>query len=104
MTDGFLIGGHNLGTEKGSGIKELSSRTNPSPYDPQGKLVNNDGNSSKSKKRPTLDAQSFIFNEDMKRIRKAESVILHAEARFGVLSRDPEGRLVPILQVNSVAN
>jgi hypothetical protein len=53
----------------------------------------------KKKRQNTIEGQSFIFNEDMKRIRKAEDVILHAEAKFGVLSRDPQGRLVPLLQV-----
>lgn len=101
MTDGFTIGGHshgdmnNLSDSKGI----MQSKTLPSPYDPKRKLGNDTQLSSKNKKKSSVDPQSFIFNEDMKRIRKAEGVILHAEAKFGVLSRDPEGRLVPILQV-----
>ena len=43
-------------------------------------------------------AQSFIFNEQMSKIRQAEMVILAEEKKFGVLSKDPEGRLMPRLQ------
>jgi hypothetical protein len=50
------------------------------------------------KVNPTSDLQSFIFNDDMRRIRKAESIIMRAEAQFGKYSRDPEGRLVPLDQ------
>ncbi len=93
MTDGFLIGGTSSDQRKTDTSKTITSRQNLST------VTSKDGSSSKSKKRFNADAQSFIFNEDMKRIRKAEGVILHAEAKFGVLSRDPNGRLVPILQV-----
>jgi hypothetical protein len=40
-----------------------------------------------------------VYSEDIKRIRAAEKVIMDSEAKFGVMSRDPYGRLVPILQV-----
>lgn len=43
-------------------------------------------------------AQSFIFNENMSKIRQAELVILAEERKFGVLSKDPDGRLMPRLQ------
>lgn len=43
-------------------------------------------------------AQSFIFNENMSKIRQAELVILAEEKKFGILSKDPDGRLMPRLQ------
>eukprot|EP01032_Pedospumella_encystans_P016914 gene16914-19277_t len=43
-------------------------------------------------------AQTFIFNENMSKIRQAELVILAEERKFGVLSKDPDGRLMPRLQ------
>lgn len=42
--------------------------------------------------------QSFILNEDMRRIRRAESAIIRTEAHHGTFGRDPDGRLVPLLQ------
>lgn len=42
--------------------------------------------------------QSFIFNDNMSKIRQAELVILAEERKFGVLSKDPDGRLMPRLQ------
>lgn len=47
---------------------------------------------------PVTEAQSFILNEDMKRIRHAEALIMKAETRFGKFMRDPEGNLVPYMQ------
>jgi hypothetical protein len=46
----------------------------------------------------TTEAQSFVLNDDMKRIRRAEALILKAEVRFGKFMRDPDGNLVPYLQ------
>lgn len=46
----------------------------------------------------TSAAQSFVFNENMAKIRQAELVILVEERKFGVLSKDPDGRLMPLLQ------
>lgn len=43
-------------------------------------------------------AQSFVFNENMAKIRQAELIILVEERKFGVLSKDPDGRLMPLLQ------
>jgi hypothetical protein len=43
-------------------------------------------------------AQSFIFEEGLVRIRQAELVVLSEEKKFGMLARDPEGRLMPRLQ------
>lgn len=43
-------------------------------------------------------AQSFVFNEQMSKIRQAELVILAEERKFGVLAKDPEGRLMSRLQ------
>jgi hypothetical protein len=46
-------------------------------------------------------AKSFVLNEDMLKIRQAEQVILAEEDRFGSFCRDPEGRLMPEMQVRS---
>ena len=42
--------------------------------------------------------KAFILNEDMAKIRQAEIVILTEEKKFGALSKDPHGRIMPILQ------
>ncbi len=44
---------------------------------------------------------SFVLNEDMVKLRQAELVILKEEEKFGALSLDPNGRLVPKLQVKN---
>lgn len=73
-------------------------------------MVNNSMNLPKSRtlkagdlssRKPSTkpDLQSFILNEDMRKIRMAENVILRSEAKNGIMSRDPQGRLVPLLQV-----
>jgi hypothetical protein len=54
--------------------------------------------------KPSEDAgppqmPSFILNEDMVKLRQAELVILKEEEKLGVYSLDPNGRLVPKLQV-----
>jgi hypothetical protein len=46
-------------------------------------------------------AQSFVFNEQMSKIRQAELVILAEERKFGVLAKDPDGRLMPLLQAKT---
>lgn len=96
-TTGYQIGGRRTLVQGGSNT--TSKGKDPgfiSPYDPKKKLKGQDKEKTKVEKR---DLTSYIFNEDMKKIRHAESVILGAEARFGVFSRDPQGRLVPIVQV-----
>jgi len=42
--------------------------------------------------------KAFILNEDMAKIRQAEIVILTEEKKFGALSKDPHGRIMPLLQ------
>lgn len=48
----------------------------------------------------TLQAepQTFIFNDDMTKIRQAELVILKEEQKFGIHMRDPDGKIAPRLQ------
>ncbi|RYH01484.1 hypothetical protein EON65_48340, partial [archaeon] len=77
-----------------------STLTSPSPY-----LSGKIRTSSRSGKRAIEGGsgggggmQSFVFNEDMRRIRIAEGIIMKVEAQFGIFSRDPDGRLAPLLQ------
>jgi hypothetical protein len=95
---GYQIGGKKVSsTERKLSAKEAMAISS-SPYAPKKK--GKTGTELLTGKQATgkKDLSSFIFNEDMKKIRHAESVILAAEAKFGVFSRDPQGRLVPILQ------
>lgn len=106
QTSGYAIGGRREPRETLSKTapKEMSSALSaPSPYESQKKPrpTTNAKDRSKGRGGDRRDVSSFIFNEDMKKIRHAESVILAAEARFGVFSRDPNGRLVPIVKVKS---
>jgi hypothetical protein len=44
---------------------------------------------------------SIVLNDDLRRIRQAELVVLKEEEKFGAISRDPENRLMPILQAET---
>lgn len=103
MTEGFAIGGvqkkwkTTANNASSSNISTTSSHSNSS------------GNAQKAKSygqeeavtSPLQAAKSFVLNEDMLKIRQAEQVILAEEERFGAFCRDPEGRLMPELQVRS---
>jgi hypothetical protein len=101
-TDGFVIGGMSRGALK---RKYLSSSLKGPVSAGQG--VHTDAsmsattvNSSKTSKPTSPSATaSFVLNSDMAKIRQAELVILREEEKFGVLSKDPDGRLMPRLQV-----
>jgi hypothetical protein len=55
------------------------------------------GTGTGSSKRDTgKEAQSLILNEDMIKIRQAELIILKEEEKFGKVTRDITGKLVPI--------
>eukprot|EP01034_Spumella_vulgaris_P022575 gene22575-28708_t len=66
-------------------------------------LIESDDNSSTAMSKtakpssPSATA-SFVLNSDMAKIRQAELVILREEEKFGILSKDPDGRLMPRLQ------
>lgn len=45
---------------------------------------------------------SYILNEDMMLLRQAEMVILKEEEKLGIYSLDPDGRLVPALQAETL--
>lgn len=46
--------------------------------------------------------ESFILNNDMKKIRQCELVLLKEEEKFGRHKRDPEGRIIPALQADTL--
>jgi hypothetical protein len=98
-TLGYIVGGRKAAlNDKKSSKGDISDLQ--SPYASRKKSKSSTEVKDKSQGTANKrDFASFIFNEDMKKIRHAESVILASEAKFGVFSRDPQGRLVPIVQV-----
>jgi hypothetical protein len=110
ITEGFAIGNRmnidsRASTRDGRDTDTSTNRSEkPSPYvsgkyRPSSRLNKTGLNTGDIEKKSLVnDMQSFVFNEDMKRIRIAESIILRAESKFGTFSRDPDGRLAPLLQ------
>lgn len=92
--EGFTIGGP-LSSQP-------NSTANPSPDGKSNEVVKKTKKKLKKggdwRSNSTTEAQSFILNEDMKRIRRAEALIMKAEQRFGKFMRNPDGNLVPYLQ------
>lgn len=77
--------------------KKISS---VSPYGDNKKLLSEQSNIKIAVGNTDL-SQSLILNSDMTKIRLAELVVLKEEEKYGKCSRDPEGRLVPRIQVRS---
>ena len=113
-TDGFSIGGM-LATQYSRSYAPkdgaYASGLAGAPY--QGRLTSSIplklsqmGDSSKSTQEHIDSPQmpSFILNEDMVKLRQAELVILKEEEKLGIYSLDPNGRLVPKLQVQYFAS
>ena len=122
-TDGFSIGGMLASKYKMNySLKEDSFKSvfAGSPYKTTGKIstapskisinplknsstINSDmklSSASDATRSPTAQSMpSFILNEDMMKLRQAETVILKEEEKLGMYSLDPNGRLVPALQV-----
>lgn len=46
--------------------------------------------------------ESFIMNADMRKIRQCELVLLKEEEKFGSFKRDPDGRIIPTLQADTL--
>jgi hypothetical protein len=99
-TDGFVIGGMSRGALK----RKYLSGSLKKPVDVAQEVCSDNNmvaivNLSKTSKptSPSITA-SFVLNSDMAKIRQAELVILREEEKFGILSKDPEGRLMPRLQ------
>lgn len=42
---------------------------------------------------------SYVLNEDMLKMRQCELVILKEEKKFGIYAMDPDGKVVPRIQV-----
>lgn len=103
LTEGITIGRNLLDPMSSKPIKPSEgSAKHSSPYS-TGKLQSSSAKVTKRQawvesEKSSSDMQSFIFNEDMRRIRRAEAIILKAEEQFGQFSRDPDGRLVPLTQ------
>ena len=123
LTDGFMIGGIKKSTLKKKYLptmlqtredQELRSLSTAPPITQSGATVSgvstqeNNSHSQKSSSHghgrisEVLTSgpipKAFILNEDMAKIRQAEIVILTEEKKFGALSKDPHGRVMPILQ------
>lgn len=104
VTDGFTIGGITKSSLRQKYLNKMSMAEGQSdsrksiqmsPYGSPKKM-----STASLHSIPSMVAQSFIVNEDMLKIRQAEAVIIKEEDKFGVQCRDPEGRIVPVLQVN----
>jgi hypothetical protein len=103
-TDGFVIGGLTRGGLKkkylgGSGSAESAKA---SPYGSSSSTADLKPSATTDSTLRSLSA-SFVLNSDMSKVRQAELVVLAEERKFGVLGRDPDGHIMPRLQVLSVA-
>lgn len=126
LTDGFMIGGIKkstlkkkylptmLQTREDQELRSLSTApaiTQSGAATISGMSVSAQENNSHSQKSKSSShgrisevltsgpiPKAFILNEDMAKIRQAEIVILTEEKKFGALSKDPHGRIMPILQ------
>lgn len=102
ITEGITIGkAVESGTHKPAAKAASEKADKSSPYSSglarNGKQAKRNGWVEETKESPA-SMLSFIFNDDMRRVRNAEAIILKAEEQFGIFSRDPDGRLVPITQ------
>ena len=102
MTDGFAIGGVQKRTKAiaNNASSNLSVSSSTSSHSNAPKAISYEQDAAASPLLHTA-AKSFVLNEDMLKIRQAEQVILTEEDRFSVFCRDPEGRLMPELQVRA---
>ena len=108
MTDGFAIGGvqkrtkaiANNASSNLSVSSSTSSHSHSHSHSNAPKAISYEQDAAASPFLHTA-AKSFVLNEDMLKIRQAEQVILTEEDRFSVFCRDPEGRLMPELQVGA---
>lgn len=123
LTDGFMIGGIKKSTLKKKYLptmlqtredQELRSLSTAPAITQSGAATvsgvsaaqENNSQSQKSSSHGRISEvltsgpipKAFILNEDMAKIRQAEIVILTEEKKFGALSKDPHGRIMPILQ------
>lgn len=93
--DAFEIGGVSVSAMKRlySPLKKYhSSPYGPSTYKRELKMQPSGGG---------LATRSFLLNEDMRRVRICELVLLKEEERYGRYKRDPFGRCVPIEMVTT---
>ena len=86
-SDGFILGG-------------LTHKTLRKKYTPAGKGSNKQSGGFGAVDKREI-SNSFVFNSDMRKIRQAELIILKEEEKFGALSRDPEGKLMPTVQAQT---
>lgn len=68
----------------------------------KGTLAGDPAASGAAKQASGASMPSFILNEDMMMLRQAEMVILKEEEKLGMYSLDPNGRLVPALQAETL--
>lgn len=94
-TDGFIIGGLTRGGLKRKYLNSVAVRS--SPYGSAAATTATPAATTDQTVR-NLAASSFVQNGDMSKVRQAELVILVEEKKFGVLGRDPDGRIMPRLQ------
>lgn len=107
-TDGFVIGGISTAKlkrkyapklNKGKEVNGIGSMANVDPSsEPSAEIKLNVAYTGRRGPKETPAAQSFILNSDMVNIRQAELVLLKEEEKFGIHSRDPSGRILPLLQ------
>ena len=108
-SDGFMLGGLTHTTMK-KAYAPINSDNNAATSPGKGgnsRPVSRADNAAKSKSSSTTGsssrdvAQSFVLNSDMRKIKQCELVILKEEEKFGRYSRDPEGRIVPLIQAKT---
>ncbi len=99
-TDGFVIGGMSKSSLKRKYAVTAATAAAASPYSASSKAAGaqqQEGGADRESNGQT--SASYVLNSDMERVRQAELVVLREEAKFGVLAKDPDGRIMPRLQV-----
>lgn len=110
-SDGFMLGGLTHTTMRKAYAPAPSNTDNNITSSPSrnasSRPISRVDNTAKSKSgtpagSSTRDvAQSFVLNSDMRKIKQCELVILKEEEKFGRYSRDPDGRIVPLIQAKT---
>ena len=105
-TDNELLEGFTIGGMTPLKLKTKYSRSRDlehvSPYQSALSEVKLKGGSAtmSEKELKFEQTRSFVLNEDMRKLRQAELVILKEETKFGSFKRDPYGRITSSLHVS----
>tara|TARA_A100001015_G_scaffold255282_1_gene296644 strand:- start:3036 stop:3503 length:468 start_codon:yes stop_codon:yes gene_type:complete len=113
-TEGAVIGGMTRNTlrraytpsertrEEGAARYDKMEMEKAKKTSPYGTTVKGSANTKEATKvRLGGTPNSIVLNDDMRRIRMSEMVVIKEEEKFGPISRDPEERLVAKVQAET---